>query len=64
VKTKPIYLDDPYRREMIARIIDVIPEKEGVWRLILDETIFYPMGGLAAACLTPPPNASTSCREA
>lgn len=30
---------------MVARIIDVIPEKEGVWRLILDETVFYPMGG-------------------
>ncbi len=45
MKTKPIYLDDPYKREMVAHIIDVIPEKEGVWRLILDETVFYPMGG-------------------
>lgn len=45
MKTKPIYLDDPYKREMAAHILDVIPEKEGVWRLILDETVFYPMGG-------------------
>ncbi len=30
---------------MKALIIDVTQEKEGVWRLILDETIFYPMGG-------------------
>lgn len=30
---------------MIASIIDVIPEREGVWRLILDKTVFYPMGG-------------------
>ncbi len=45
MKTKPTYLDDPYIKEMKARIIDVIQEKEGVWRLILDETIFYPMGG-------------------
>ena len=45
MKTEPIYLDDPYRKEMVGRIIDVIPEKEGVWRLILDKTVFYPMGG-------------------
>lgn len=45
MKTKPIYLDDPYQKEMTARIIDSISEKEDVWRLILDETIFYPMGG-------------------
>ena len=45
MKTKPIYLDDPYKKEMVARIIDVTAEKEGVWRLILDATVFYPMGG-------------------
>jgi Ser-tRNA(Ala) deacylase AlaX len=45
LKTEPIYLDDPYRKEMVGLIIDVIPEKEGVWRLILDKTVFYPMGG-------------------
>jgi len=45
LKTEPVYLDDPYRKEMVGCIIDVIPEKEGVWRLILDKTVFYPMGG-------------------
>ncbi len=30
---------------MRARIITATEEKEGVWKLILDETIFYPMGG-------------------
>jgi len=45
MKTKPIYLDDPYVKKMRAAIIDSAPEKEGVWRLILDQTIFYPMGG-------------------
>jgi alanyl-tRNA synthetase len=45
VKTRPIYLDDPYIQEMKAKILDVVQEKEGVWRLILDQTIFYPMGG-------------------
>lgn len=45
MKTTPIYLDDPYVKEMKAKIIDTVQEKEGIWRLILDETIFYPMGG-------------------
>ena len=45
MKTKPTYLDDPYVKEMTAQVIDVIQEREGVWRLILDQTVFYPMGG-------------------
>lgn len=45
MKTKPIYLQDPYLKEMQASILQVIPEKEGVYRIILDQTIFYPMGG-------------------
>lgn len=45
MKTKPIYLDDPYLKDMTAEILDVIIEKEGVFRLILDQTVFYPMGG-------------------
>lgn len=45
MKTKPIYLEDPYLKEMQASILQVIPEKEGVYRIILDQTIFYPMGG-------------------
>ncbi|MGA8164838.1 MAG: alanyl-tRNA editing protein [Waddliaceae bacterium] len=45
MKTNPLYLEDPYLTEMDAEIIDVIPEKEGVIRLILDQTVFYPMGG-------------------
>jgi len=32
-------------KEMTSHILDVIPEKEGVYRLILAETVFYPMGG-------------------
>lgn len=45
MKTDPIYLVDPYEKEMSAQILEVLPEKEGVWRLILDQTVFYPMGG-------------------
>jgi len=45
MKTKPVYLEDPYLTNLDATILDVIPEKEGVWRFILDQTIFYPMGG-------------------
>jgi len=45
MKTKPIYLDDPYKIEMTAQIIDLIEEQTGIYRLILDQTIFYPMGG-------------------
>lgn len=45
MKTKPIYLEDPYRKTMQAQILDVSEEKEGVYKVILDQTIFYPMGG-------------------
>lgn len=45
MKTKLIYLDDPYQKEMTATILETIPEKEGIYKLILDQTIFYPMGG-------------------
>lgn len=45
MKTKPVYLDDPYLKTIEATIEDVILEKEGIWRLILDQTVFYPMGG-------------------
>lgn len=45
MKTKPLYLDDPYLKSMEATILEVLPEKEGVYRLILEQTVFYPMGG-------------------
>lgn len=40
-----LYLDDPYLTEMDAEILDVLPDEEGFFRLILDRTVFYPMGG-------------------
>ncbi len=45
MKTTPIYLEHPYQKTMTAKILDVMPDTPGVWRLILDQTIFYPMGG-------------------
>ncbi|OGE19055.1 hypothetical protein A3J19_05050 [Candidatus Daviesbacteria bacterium RIFCSPLOWO2_02_FULL_41_8] len=45
MKTKPLYLDDSYLKEMDADVLEVLPEGEGVFRLILDQTVFYPMGG-------------------
>lgn len=45
MKTTPVYLDNPYQKELTAQIVEVLPEKEGIWRIILDQTIFYPMGG-------------------
>ena len=45
MKTKPLYLEDPYLKEVEATILDVIPDRAGVWRVILDQTVFYPMGG-------------------
>ena len=45
MKTKQIYLDDSYQKEMDAVILDVMEESEGRYRIILDQTVFYPMGG-------------------
>lgn len=45
MKTQQIYLEDSYAKEMDAQILDVYPEGEKRWRLILDKTTFYPMGG-------------------
>lgn len=45
MKTKQIYLDDSYLTEMDAEILEVKKEPDGNWRVILDQTVFYPMGG-------------------
>ena len=45
MKTIAIYLEDSYAKEMDAQILEVIPDGENRWRLILDKTVFYPMGG-------------------
>lgn len=45
MKTTPIYLDDPYQQEVEAEILEVSQEEDGRYKLILDQTVFYPMGG-------------------
>ena len=45
MRTQPLYLDDPYLKAMEGTVLEVIVEKDAVWRVILDQTVFYPMGG-------------------
>lgn len=45
MKTQQVYLDDSYQQEMDAQILEAIPDGEGKWKLILDKTVFYAMGG-------------------
>lgn len=43
--TKQLYLSDSYVKTMDAIILEVQPESAGKWRVVLNETVFYPMGG-------------------
>jgi Ser-tRNA(Ala) deacylase AlaX len=45
MRTKQIYLEDSYQKEMKATILEVDEEGEGRYKIILDQTVFYPMGG-------------------
>lgn len=45
MKTQLIYLDDSYQKEMDAQILDAQPDGDGKYKLILDKTVFYAMGG-------------------
>lgn len=45
MRTKQIYLDDSYLQEMDAEILEVISESDDRYRLLLSQTVFYPMGG-------------------
>lgn len=45
MQTKQLYLDDSYLKEMDTKVLDVKPEADAKWRLLLDQTVFYPMGG-------------------
>lgn len=45
MKTHPIYLEDSYAKEVDSQILEVQPEGNNRWRIILEKTVFYPMGG-------------------
>ena len=44
MKTQLLYLEDSYLKEMETKILEVKPDGNG-WKVILDKTVFYPMGG-------------------
>ncbi|MBR3640828.1 MAG: alanyl-tRNA editing protein [Oscillibacter sp.] len=43
-ETRKLYYEDAYRREFSARVLSC-EEENGAWRVILDQTAFYPEGG-------------------
>ena len=45
MQTQLLYLEDSYQKSMDAQILEVIPESEGKYRVLLDKTVFYAMGG-------------------
>jgi Ser-tRNA(Ala) deacylase AlaX len=45
MKTDPIYLTEPYQKNMTAKVLEILPESVRRFRVILDRTVFYPMGG-------------------
>lgn len=45
MKTQLLYLDNSYLKEMDAQILDVLPDGDRKYKLILDKTVFYAMGG-------------------
>lgn len=45
MKTKLLYLDDSYAKSMDAEILEVDSTSPGLYRLALDQTVFYPIGG-------------------
>lgn len=45
MKTKPLYLENSYLKSMNAVVLEVSPEAPSKWKVLLSETVFYPMGG-------------------
>lgn len=45
MKTQALYLTDSYQKEMDAQILETVSEGNNRYRLLLDKTVFYPMGG-------------------
>lgn len=45
MKTIAVYLEDSYVKEMDATVLEVVGEGQNRFRILLDKTVFYPMGG-------------------
>ena len=45
MKTEPIYLTDSYAKEMDAKVMAVEKESDKKYEVVLDKTVFYPIGG-------------------
>ncbi len=45
MKTTQLYLSDSYKKEMDAEVLEIIPEQGNRYRVLLSQTVFYPMGG-------------------
>ncbi|MBI3619736.1 alanyl-tRNA editing protein [Candidatus Roizmanbacteria bacterium] len=45
MKTQQSYLNNSYIKEMGATVLAIKPEGQNRYRLLLDSTVFYPMGG-------------------
>jgi Ser-tRNA(Ala) deacylase AlaX len=45
MKTKLLYLDDSYLKTMEAEVLEGDEVAPGRYRLVLDQTVFYPVGG-------------------
>ena len=45
MKTKLLYLDDSYQTVMQAEVLEIKDVSPNVYALVLDQTVFYPIGG-------------------
>lgn len=45
MKTKLLYLDDSYAKSMEAKVLEFDEVSPGRYRLVLNQTVFYPIGG-------------------
>ena len=45
MKTKLLYLDDSYLKSMEAEVLEFDEVAPGRYRLVFDQTVFYPVGG-------------------
>lgn len=45
MKTKLLYLKDSYQKTMTGKVVEVVPGNPGTFKITLDQTVFYPIGG-------------------